>query len=208
MTRTNFWQIDRHALTLFCCHFTVHPYRSCSHLHLDLPVSWIGHHVCLPLRSSSQGLSAPVSTRKTIAIHNSTHRTCYLLPAMQPSGQFSSPRPGPTRPKTKTSNPFLVLRPLVSSLSLIGRGTRGYWAADTTNRSIVFVKDTWRFRALRELEAETLQHLNSLGVRYIPSVVWYGDVHSSLDIAREPDETSCKHEFCCCQRKVPTDVAL
>ncbi|KAI1788469.1 hypothetical protein LXA43DRAFT_894557 [Ganoderma leucocontextum] len=87
------------------------------------------------------------------------------------------------------SRRFLVSRPLVSTLSLIGRGTRGYWAADTTTRTIVFIKDTWRFRALPELEAETLQHLNGLGVRYVPSVVWYGDVGSVVD---EPHEMSHK----------------
>ena len=85
---------------------------------------------------------------------------------------------------------FLVSRPLVSTLSLFGRGTRGYWAADKANRSIAFIKDTWRSSTLSELEAETLQHLNDLGVEYIPSVTWYGDVEDPDGIPDEPYETS------------------
>ena len=103
--------------------------------------------------------------------------------------QRPSPEDGATRR-------FLLSRPLVSSLALVGRGTRGYWATDTVRRSIVFVKDTWRFRDLPELEGTTLQHLNDLGIPFVPSVVWYGDVHGSLDVTREPHEESCKHKIC------------
>ena len=107
------------------------------------------------------------------------------------------PQSGDTGESTRR---FLISRPLVSSHSLIGRGTRGYWAADTANRSIAFVKDTWRFRALPELEGETLQHLNGLGVHYVPSVVWYGDVRDSFDVVKGSRETSCEYTCRCRQR--------
>ena len=110
-------------------------------------------------------------------------------------------RPGPEEGETRR---FLVSRPLVSSLGLVGRGTRGYWATDTVSRSIVFVKDTWRFRDIPELEGTTIQHLTTLGVPFVPSVVWYGDVGGSLNVARSPHETSCKHELGCRQREMLT----
>ena len=92
----------------------------------------------------------------------------------------------------KRARRFLVSRPLVSTLSLIGRGTRGYWAVDTDSRSAVFIKDTWR-SCFSRLEAEILQHLNDLGVRYVPSVVWYGDVAHRHNMADELHETSSEY---------------
>ena len=71
---------------------------------------------------------------------------------------------------------FIISRPVVAPLSLVGRGTRGYWAADTTTRSVVFIKDSWRSCWSESLEAETQQHLSEIGVRFVPPVVWYGDV--------------------------------
>lgn len=71
---------------------------------------------------------------------------------------------------------FVVSRPVVSPLSLTGRGTRGYWALDTSTGKIVFLKDTWRSQHAEELEGNTLRRMNDLGVRYIPKMLWHGDV--------------------------------
>ena len=70
---------------------------------------------------------------------------------------------------------FIVSRPVVSPLSLSGRGTRGYWAVDPSDGSVVFLKDTWR-TPVDELEGHILQRLVSDGVCNIPEVVTYGDV--------------------------------
>ncbi|KAI0714070.1 hypothetical protein C8T65DRAFT_645395 [Cerioporus squamosus] len=75
---------------------------------------------------------------------------------------------------------FLVSRPVVTPLAMVGRGTRGYWAVDTTTDRVVFLKDTWRHTSLLEVEGETLRRLNDLGVRNIPSLVWHGDVPKGL----------------------------
>ncbi len=81
---------------------------------------------------------------------------------------------------------FLVSRPVVTPLAMVGRGTRGYWAVDTTTDKVVFLKDTWRHRSSLEVEGETLRRLNDLGVRNIPSLVWHGDIPNSLpDVARK-----------------------
>lgn len=70
----------------------------------------------------------------------------------------------------------LVSRPVVSPLSFVGRETRGYWAVDGVTHSVVFLKDTWRFGSVDELEAETLQRLRNRGVRHdsysTRSLVW------------------------------------
>ncbi|RDX49876.1 hypothetical protein OH76DRAFT_1482696 [Lentinus brumalis] len=71
---------------------------------------------------------------------------------------------------------FIVSRPVVSPSSLIGRGTRGYWALDTSTGQVVFLKDTWRFMKSEELEGDTIRRLVDLGVRQIPSLVWHGDI--------------------------------
>ena len=71
---------------------------------------------------------------------------------------------------------FLVSRPVVSSLSQTGRGTRGFWAVDAHDRHVLFLKDTWRLSPSTALEGETLKHLNAVGVRNVPYVVAHGDV--------------------------------
>ncbi|RPD54650.1 hypothetical protein L226DRAFT_509635 [Lentinus tigrinus ALCF2SS1-7] len=71
---------------------------------------------------------------------------------------------------------FVVSRPVVSPLSLIGRGTRGYWALDASTHRVVFLKDTWRFQKSEELEGDTIRRLVDLGVRHVPSLVWHGDI--------------------------------
>ncbi|KAH9849505.1 hypothetical protein C2E23DRAFT_362487 [Lenzites betulinus] len=78
---------------------------------------------------------------------------------------------------------YLVSRPVVSSLSLVGRGTRGYWAVDLETSSVVFLKDTWRIDTRRgSVEGDVLERLNDLGVRHVPSLVIHGDVPDFFDV--------------------------
>ena len=85
---------------------------------------------------------------------------------------------------------FLVSRPVVSSLVLISRGTKGFWAVDLSTSQLVFMKDTWRTRASNPLEADTLKLLAASGIEHIPSVVWYGDV--PLEPVQDRHRCSCK----------------
>ncbi|KAL1950100.1 hypothetical protein VTO73DRAFT_5222 [Trametes versicolor] len=71
---------------------------------------------------------------------------------------------------------FIISRPVVTPLSLVGRGTRGYWAVNITTSRVVFLKDTWRIESNGGFEGDLLSHLNRLGVRNVPAVVTYGDV--------------------------------
>ncbi len=75
---------------------------------------------------------------------------------------------------------YIVSRPVVSSLSLAGRGTRGFWAVDISSRRVLFLKDTWRYRSTDGLEGEILQRLRAAGVRNIPVVVAHSDVPRGL----------------------------
>ena len=75
---------------------------------------------------------------------------------------------------------FIFSRPVVTPLSLVGRGTRGYWAVDALTRQVVFLKDTWRPGHVDEVEGRTLRRLQDLGVRNTPSLVWHGDVHTHI----------------------------
>ncbi len=91
---------------------------------------------------------------------------------------------------------FLVSRPVVTPLVMVGRGTRGYWAVDATTKAVVFLKDTWRHSPLPEVEGETLRRLNDLGVRNIPSLVWHGDIPSVLpEVARKLTRKSVSLPF-------------
>ena len=71
---------------------------------------------------------------------------------------------------------FLISRPVVSPLSLSGKGTRGFWAVDVLSRRVVFVKDTWRVGPSEGKEGDILKRMTELGVRNIPRVVVHGDV--------------------------------
>lgn len=71
---------------------------------------------------------------------------------------------------------FIFSRPVVSPLSLVSRGTRGYWAVDASTGKVVFLKDSWRDASSEEVEGATLRRLLDVGVRYVPSLVWHGDV--------------------------------
>lgn len=85
--------------------------------------------------------------------------------------------PSDTPPHTRR---FIVSRPVVSPLSQIGRGTRGFWAVDVRDRRVLFLKDTWRLSTSTGVEGETLRHLNDLGVRNLPHLVAHGDVSCVL----------------------------
>ncbi|RDX49869.1 hypothetical protein OH76DRAFT_1438155 [Lentinus brumalis] len=82
--------------------------------------------------------------------------------------------------ESPTVRRFLVSRPVVSPLSLSGRGTRGFWAVDVVSRRVVFVKDTWRTGHSEGKEGDTLKHLVEVGVRNIPHVVAHGDVPTHI----------------------------
>ncbi|KAL7279685.1 hypothetical protein ACG7TL_006092 [Trametes sanguinea] len=84
----------------------------------------------------------------------------------------------PQQPSNSAENPhrFIVSRPIVSPLSLAGRGTRGFWAVDAHTGRVVFLKDCWRFYWAEEVEGDILRELNDLGVRNIPLLAVHGDV--------------------------------
>ncbi|RPD54657.1 hypothetical protein L226DRAFT_90085 [Lentinus tigrinus ALCF2SS1-7] len=76
----------------------------------------------------------------------------------------------------ETSRRFIVSRPVISSLSLTGRGTRGFWAVDTTDHSVVFLKDTWRSHSTTGKEGDVLHRLNAANVQNVPTALTHGDV--------------------------------
>lgn len=91
---------------------------------------------------------------------------------------------------TENTRRFLISRPVVTSLTMVGRGTRGYWAVDTTTNTVVFLKDTWRNSLVPEVEGDTLRRLGDLGVRYVPSLIWHGDIpQDMLEQGRFPRES-------------------
>ncbi|KAI0671018.1 hypothetical protein C8Q78DRAFT_1033465 [Trametes maxima] len=71
---------------------------------------------------------------------------------------------------------FLISRPVISPLSLVGRGTRGYWAVDVTSSRVLFLKDTWRIASSGSVEGDLLEYLCQIGVRNVPSLAIHGDV--------------------------------
>ncbi|OBZ71289.1 hypothetical protein A0H81_08716 [Grifola frondosa] len=73
---------------------------------------------------------------------------------------------------------FIVSRPMISPLWLTGRGTRGYWAVDSANSQVVFLKDTWRSPG--EQEGTILRGLNGRNIRHIPTLICHGDVPQYL----------------------------
>ncbi|KAI9067440.1 hypothetical protein FKP32DRAFT_1643899 [Trametes sanguinea] len=86
----------------------------------------------------------------------------------------------------RTREHFIVSRPIVSPLTLDGRGTRGFWAVNAVTGRIAFLKDTWRTSASRrQVEGDVLQGLNEADVRNVPLLASHGDV---LDTLAEPSE--------------------
>ncbi|OSC97329.1 hypothetical protein PYCCODRAFT_1471940 [Trametes coccinea BRFM310] len=87
---------------------------------------------------------------------------------------------------TRNREYFLVSRPIVSPLSLDGRGTRGFWAVNALTGRIAFLKDTWRTPwSRRHVEGDVLRRLNEVGVRNVPLLALHGDVTNSI---AEPSE--------------------
>ena len=97
---------------------------------------------------------------------------------------------------SKSGRRYLVSRPVISPLSLVGKGTRGYWAVDASTRQVVFLKDTWR---TLELEGHTLERMTSEGVRNIPPVKMHGEVPDFIPLEERtfegefPPRIACLH---------------
>ena len=81
----------------------------------------------------------------------------------------------------KTVRRYLVSCPVISPLFLDGRGTRGFWAVDSSTHQVAFLKDTWRFTGY-PLEGDALEDMNAKGVRSIPSLLCHGDVPDVLPV--------------------------
>lgn len=96
---------------------------------------------------------------------------------------------------------IIVSRPVVSPLHLSGRGTRGFWGVDGRSGGVVFLKDTWRAYSELEYEGVTLQRMNGLGVRNIPSLVTHGDVPDCIPA----DEHQIPCKWRCDQDEVLAD---
>ncbi|KAI0629904.1 hypothetical protein C8Q77DRAFT_1201345 [Trametes polyzona] len=71
---------------------------------------------------------------------------------------------------------FLISRPVVSPVKLVGRCTWGYWAVGLVAPHIFFVKDTWRFKSDKGMEGDLLWYLNNREVRNVPVFAVHGDV--------------------------------
>ncbi|GBE84756.1 hypothetical protein SCP_0607360 [Sparassis crispa] len=71
---------------------------------------------------------------------------------------------------------LLVSQPVSSPISMMGQGTRYYWAVDADSRQVVFLKDTWRWNGKRQMEGEILADLHAAGVPNIPQLMYHGDV--------------------------------
>ncbi|KAI0823291.1 hypothetical protein BC628DRAFT_1325485 [Trametes gibbosa] len=96
---------------------------------------------------------------------------------------YPQPLPETTEPDAPTL--FVVSRPVVSPLSLEGRGTRGYWALHVDRGDIVFLKDTWRSWPGHELEGDILTSLNECYVRHVPRQGLHGLVpHDTITYKR------------------------
>lgn len=91
---------------------------------------------------------------------------------------------------------FLVSRPVASSTTPTGRGTRGWWGVQASTGKVIFLKDTWRISdGTYMTEGEVLLAMGNRGVRNIPSLVWHGDVPEYVpcavdDFVREHFPTS------------------
>ncbi|KAM5531249.1 hypothetical protein V8D89_015086 [Ganoderma adspersum] len=104
--------------------------------------------------------------------------------------------------KEDTIHRFLVSRPVASSMNLVGRGTRGWWAVDPSTRQVAFLKDTWRAAPYDfETEGEILKKMNERVVRNVPSVLCYGDVPERIprpgdEFAQDNVQRSLNDKFC------------
>ncbi|KAH9849514.1 hypothetical protein C2E23DRAFT_839569 [Lenzites betulinus] len=110
---------------------------------------------------------------------------------------------------------YIISRPVVSPLSLVSRGTRGYWAVESASSRLVFLKDTWHIvsEGTGTVEGTILGHLNDLGVRNIPTLYAHGDVpeyvspEDSSDVIWQTTitgEVAQKCGTCCVAGKAPS----
>lgn len=76
---------------------------------------------------------------------------------------------------------FLVSRPLVTPVSIVSRGTRGYWAVCKSTKAVVFLKDTWRYDVENmQQEGDIVKMLNIEGIKYVPTLLEHGAVDGPL----------------------------
>lgn len=110
---------------------------------------------------------------------NSTHELDSLLIEHTEKGAVASihlPEPAAPAADPKKGRRLLVSRPIMVPLSVVGRGTRTYWAYDEVKDKVVFLKDTWRYDDAPEKEGDIIQNLNDQKVEHVPQVVYHGDV--------------------------------
>ncbi|RDX45743.1 hypothetical protein OH76DRAFT_930840 [Lentinus brumalis] len=98
---------------------------------------------------------------------------------------------------------FLVGKPHFQAPGVAGRATRGYVALPLTDEgvvggSFVYLKDAWRVdRQGIEREGAVLQELNSLGIKYVPTLVCHGDIPGQVTKSQDlwktyhPKEEEC-----------------
>lgn len=108
-------------------------------------------------------------------------------------------------PEEEEPQAFLVSRPMISPLSVTGRGTRGYMALDIATGGIVFVKDTWR-PSLRGLQPEgwTLKLLHDNAVDNIPVVRCHGDLPNGLGGVQSTTTSAYRDHACGQPRRIIT----
>ena len=76
-----------------------------------------------------------------------------------------------------TSRELIIGRPFWDSDSPCGRATRGYMAYDTSEKRLVFLKDSWRTESTRILaEGVMYTKLKKLNVPFLPDLLAAGDV--------------------------------
>lgn len=77
---------------------------------------------------------------------------------------------------------YLISCPVVTPLAMVGRGTRGYWAVDTNDHKVVFLKDTWRHHVEGvDLESTNLGKLAKGGMENVSHLLKDEDVQGALD---------------------------
>ncbi|OBZ73754.1 hypothetical protein A0H81_06489 [Grifola frondosa] len=103
-------------------------------------------------------------------------------------------------PQLEAKRYLLVGRAMSTSLSPTGRGTKGFAAYDMTEKTHVFLKDTWRPDSARiHAEGDIYKKLIEHGVRNIATLLYCGDVGVG-----QPQTTCTQHLL----EEVDTDVRI
>ncbi|KAH9849440.1 hypothetical protein C2E23DRAFT_888169 [Lenzites betulinus] len=101
-------------------------------------------------------------------------------------------------PDGETVRKFLVAKPAFRSYGMAGRGTRGYVAFDLKTERFVWLKDAWRVHyELVDQEGTVLDHLNTVGVLYVPTLACHGDIR---------DQTTRTPEFWELKNPLPAPI--